>query len=78
MKLYTYQGTYAIADDGKMPYPTFTVVHRATHENVSHHETAQDARQAAQRYHEADKRRALRTDPQGPQKALNLPSTPSD
>jgi hypothetical protein len=47
---------YRIASDGK-PIPTYTVVEKRTNENISHHETALEARTAARRYQAADDRR---------------------
>lgn len=47
---------YRIACDNE-PIPTYTVVYRPTDENLSHHETALEARQAARRYQQADDRR---------------------
>lgn len=46
---------YRIADDGQ---GTYTVSFEPTGENLSHHESAAEARAAAKRYREADKRRA--------------------
>ena len=51
---YWYAG-YRIAFDGEY---TYTVSYQPTGENISHHESVSEARAAAKRYHEADKRRA--------------------
>lgn len=52
-----YDAGYRIAFDGRC---TYSVHYEPTGENLSHHESASDARAAATRYHEADKRRASR------------------
>lgn len=45
---------YRIAFDGVM---TYTVVHKPSGENISHHESLSEARAAARRYTAADRRR---------------------
>ena len=53
---------YRIAYDGQH---TYSVRYEPTGENLSHHESAADARAAAKRYHEADKRREHANDFEG-------------